>query len=66
MIQEIRLQDFLELPEYEHSNDENYDCPVGSISIINACMAWEILSQKTSKEEYAKTSELLLNLLRVM
>ena len=50
----FRLQTFLELPEYEHSEDQNSESPAGLVTIDNACMAWEVLTQKTSKEENMK------------
>ena len=55
----FRLQTFLELPEYEHSRDQTSDSPTGLVTINNACMAWEVLTQKPNKEEKMKTGMIL-------
>ena len=55
----FRLQTFLELPEYEHSTDQNSDSPTGLVTIDNACMAWEVLTQKPNKEEKMKTGMII-------
>ena len=60
----FRLQTFLELPEYEHSKDQDSDSPVGLVTIDNACMAWEVLTQKTSKEEKTKAGMIISTLLK--
>ena len=55
----FRLQTFLELPEYEHSTDQSSDSPTGLVRIDNACMAWEVLTQKPNKEEKMKTGMII-------
>ena len=59
----FRLQTFLELPEYEHSKDQNSESPAGLVTIDNACMAWEVLTQKTSKDEKLKAGMIISILL---
>ena len=53
-----RLQTFLELPEYEHSENTSSDYSVGTVHINNASMAWEILTQKSSIEDDDKGKDI--------
>lgn len=55
-----RLQTFLELPEYEHSENTNSIYPVGTVHINNASMAWEILTQKSSIENDGKGKDIAI------
>ena len=48
------MQTFLELPEYQHPNNYSTEHPTGTVRIMNASMAWEVVAQitnKTPKEE---------------
>ena len=62
----FRLQTFLELPEYEHSKDQDSDSPVGLVTIDKACMAWELLTQKTSKDEKTNAGMIISKLLKFL
>ena len=44
-----RLQSFLELPEYQHPENQESGQPIGSINIIDASMAWEVFNPPTTK-----------------
>ena len=44
-----RLQSFLELPEYQHPENQDSAQPIGSINIIDASMAWEVFNPPTTK-----------------